>query len=100
MTDADACGNVWTGEGARFRLGRCVITRGALELAGAGWFNPAEVLSRHVACDWGNLCKEDEKALKNGERVLSAYELACGSKLYVITEWDRSVTTILLPEEY
>lgn len=63
-----------------------------------------ELLLRHVNGDWGDLDDEDKKenelSVKEGFRILSAYELATGVKLWVITEWDRSVTTILLPEEY
>ncbi len=59
---------------------------------------------RHAAGDWGDLSAPDIKAnaeaLKEGTRLLSAYHLKDGTKLYVITEWDRSVTTALLPEEY
>jgi hypothetical protein len=63
-----------------------------------------ELLLRHVNGDWGDLDDEDKKenelSVKEGFRILSAYELDTGVKLWVITEWDRSVTTILLPEEY
>jgi hypothetical protein len=61
------------------------------------------LLSRHQRGDWGDLCKEDkqtnEQALATGERIFSSYQLAT-AKFWVITEADRSVTTILLPEEY
>jgi hypothetical protein len=61
-------------------------------------------LQRHVTGDWGELCPEDieanEQALLNGARLLSAYRSAKGVKFWIITEWDRSVTTILLPEDY
>ncbi len=54
--------------------------------------------------DWGDLDDEDKKenelSVKQGFRILSAYNLENGEKVWVITEWDRSVTTILLPEEY
>ena len=63
----------------------------------------ADLLRRHGAGDWGNLCAADKaqnnRALKEGTRLLSAYELA-GSKVWIITEADRSYTTVLLPEEY
>jgi hypothetical protein len=87
-----------------FPLGRCVATPGALEaLAQAGeaawtYFN------RHVRGDWGEVCEEDkhanDDALRNGERLLSAYRTSTGVKVWVITEADRSATTVLLPEEY
>lgn len=59
--------------------------------------------SRHATGDWGDLCEEDKAhndyALENGERIFSAYENA-DTKIWIITEWDRSYTTILFPEEY
>ena len=61
-------------------------------------------LQRHVIGDWGELDAEDKKtndlALEFGERLLSAYKSASGTKFWIITESDRSVTTILLPEDY
>lgn len=60
---------------------------------------------RHCRCDWGDLCREDkemnENALRNGDdRLFSRYNFKDGTSIYIITEWDRSVTTILFPEEY
>ena len=88
-----------------FSLGQVVATPGALaalEKAGQG---PQEFLSRHVHGDWGDLCEEDRKenqfSLDRGFRLLSSYRTNTGdTKVWVITEADRSVTTILLPEEY
>lgn len=61
-------------------------------------------VARHAIGDWGECCQEDsasnDEALKNGERLLSVYRMKEGEKFWVITEWDRSVTTILLPEDY
>lgn len=63
-------------------------------------------LGRHLKCDWGNLSKEDwetnEIALKNGDdRLFSAYiDKETEVKIWIITEWDRSVTTILFPSDY
>jgi len=60
-------------------------------------------LDRHFSGDWGEVCEEDkavnDDAMENGGRVLSAYSLR-GDRLWIITEADRSVTTLLLPEEY
>ena len=61
------------------------------------------VLAKHHNGDWGDLEQEDKQmnddAIVNGDRILSAYQIR-GLKLWVVTEWDRSVTTVLLPEEY
>jgi hypothetical protein len=60
--------------------------------------------SRHASGDWGDLCEEDKAhndyAIENGERVFSSYNYNEGTKIWIITEWDRSATTILFPEEY
>ena len=61
------------------------------------------ILARHAAGDWGTMSPEDKKAndaaLRFGDRLMSSYTLK-GEKVWVITEWDRSKTTILLPEDY
>jgi hypothetical protein len=66
--------------------------------------NPQTFLDRHVAGDWGEVDADDQQAnqdaLLHGERLLSAYRTSSGVRIWVITEADRSVTTILLPEEY
>ena len=63
----------------------------------------SQSLQRHLAGDWGDLCQEDKKenefSLKNNLRLLSAYKKA-NTKIWIITEADRSATTILFPEEY
>lgn len=85
----------------RFSLGRLFITPGAQAA-----FSSEEVFSavaRHRQGDWGTLCKEDcrrnNSALRNGGRIFSAYQYH-EEKLWIITEADRSATTILLPHEY
>ena len=66
----------------------------------------AQSLGRHAAGDWGCLCEEDKQenefSLERGHRLFSAYEDEEGKlpKIWIITEWDRSVTTILFPSEY
>ena len=64
----------------------------------------AGALFRHQHGAWGNVGREDwqanERALRQGERLLSVYKTADGTKFWIITEWDRSLTTILLPEDY
>jgi hypothetical protein len=66
--------------------------------------SPLELLRRHQSGDWGELCeadkRENELSVEHGFRILSAYRTARDVRLWVITEADRSVTTILLPEEY
>lgn len=88
----------------KFSLGQIVATPGALralEESGEGVF---DLLYRHASGDWGELGVEDrqenELSLREGFRLLSAYRLKSGDKLWIITEADRSVTTLLLPEEY
>ena len=81
-----------------------VATPGALESLKVAQQNPVELISRHVKGDWGDLDEEDrqenELSLKQGFRILSAYTLPTGVKVWIITEADRSSTTILLPSEY
>lgn len=62
-------------------------------------------LDRYGQCDWGDTCDEDkqtaDESLKNGERILAVYgHKESNTKIWIITEWDRSVTTILFPHEY
>jgi len=61
-------------------------------------------LKRHVTGDWGEVCNEDrvanEFSLQHGEQLFSVYEKDGVPKIWIITEWDRSVTTVLFPEEY
>ena len=87
---------------AKFRLGTVVRTEGVSDIE----FSILRIfLARHHAGDWGDLCEEDkevnEEALKEGQegRLMSVYKHG-GTTIWIITEWDRSVTTILLPSEY
>lgn len=79
------------------------ITRGAMEQLQKLNYQPDLLLTRHFACDWQELEAEDIKtnryALENGLRVMSAYTIQ-HIRFWIITEADRSVTTILLPSEY
>ena len=85
-------------------LGELYSTPGARKaLAESGeTFTP--FLNRYLRADWGDVCEEDWKAnddaVEKGDRVLAVYYTSKGEKLWVITEWDRSVTTFLLPDEY
>ncbi len=87
-----------------FELGQVVATPGALQALQEAEQLPAAFLDRHVSGDWGELGDEDtqanERALHEGLRILSAYTTSDGVKLWVITEADRSATTMLLPSEY
>ena len=87
-----------------FGLGQIVGTPRALTALNETKQDPVELLIRHVTGDWGDLEDEDkeenELSVREGFRILSAYNLETGVKVWVITEWDRSVTTLLLPEEY
>lgn len=83
-----------------FPLGQIVATPGALDLD----INFYPFLCRHQRGDWGDLDFQDQVennfSVENGLRILSAYRTSDGTKFWIITEADRSVTTILLPEEY
>ena len=89
---------------ARFPLGQTYITPGAEEALVTAGQTGIEFLRRHVSGDFGKLTDEDsqenELSLREGFRVLSACRTAKGQKLWIITEADRSSTTILLPDEY
>ena len=88
----------------KFSLGRIVATPGALEAVQEANQNPFEFIQRHQSGDWGELCEEDKRenefSLKNGFRLLSADRTLHDVKVWIITEADRSVTTLLLPHEY
>ena len=88
----------------RFALGRTFITPGAEEALQIAGQTAIEFLRRHMSGDWGELSDEDVKenefSLKEGLSLLSAYQTGKGQKLWIITEADRSATTILLPSEY
>lgn len=88
----------------RFPLGRLVATPGALEALNEAAESFWQYVTRHSNCDWGDISRadktENELSLKEGFRLLSAYTLPGGRKIWIITEADRSATTILLPEEY
>ena len=87
-----------------FPPGRIVATPGALALLEQLNKSPLEFLSRHLRGVWGDLCQEDktenELSLKQGFRLLSSYQVTDTEKIWIITEADRSVTTLLLPAEY
>ena len=87
---------------AKFSLGQIVATPNALAQLAQPDITLA--LSRHITGDWGELDEHDrqenELSLREGYRLLSAYQATNGTRFWIITEADRSVTTILLPEDY
>ena len=88
----------------KFPLGRIVATPGALESLADAAQTPDFFLEKHIQGDWGEVCSEDKRlndeALVNGDRILSAYRTLKNERIWVITEADRSSTTILKPSEY
>jgi hypothetical protein len=87
-----------------FKLGQIVATPGAIEAMEESGQNASFFIGKHASGDWGIVSDGDkalnDEALKDDSRLLSAYNTLKGAKLWVITEADRSVTTVLLPEEY
>lgn len=91
----------------KFELGKTVVTKGISRKMEE---NPDfrlfvnDSLNRYSKCDWGDTCGEDKEAadyaVEHGERILAVYEHDKFPTIWIITEWDRSVTTVLLPEEY
>lgn len=96
-----------TATSRKFALGRLLMTRGVNDrVAEDSAFAKlvTDSLKRHAAGDWGDLCREDkaenESSLKEGLRLFSAYEKEGLPKVWIITEADRSATTVLFPTEY
>lgn len=105
--------NTTTQAEPRFELGQLCYTPGAQDLMQRYQVSPFQLIARHVVGDWGDVCPEDaqtnEEALQGGSRIFSVYvlppplsegETLAAAKVWIITEADRSMTTILLPEEY
>jgi hypothetical protein len=88
---------------APFPLGQIVATPGALKLLEEVVEDPLRYLSRHRSGDWGEInpqdLRENERSFEHSWRILSSYTVG-EKRVWIITEADRSVTTILLPEEY
>ncbi len=91
----------------RFNIGRLVATRNVsdqMEKDAAFDAFVSYCFRRYITCDWGDSCKEDklenDAAVRDGERIVAEYVYDKETKLWIITEWDRSVTTLLFPEDY
>ncbi len=88
----------------RFTLGRMVITVACKAHMDRLNADPLHFLSRHVNGDWGELGTDDkranEEAIRHSMRIMSRYQLSDGENIYIITERDRSCTTIMLRDEY
>ena len=89
---------------SKFHLGEIISTTHSFEHCEKNRFALFSYLARYANGDWGDVCKEDwksnDEALKNGLRLLSEYKLPDGRRIWIITEWDRSATTLLFPEDY
>ena len=94
----------------KFQLGKIVITPGALAALSSSEQLPDPFLKRHIMGDWGDTCQDDaqlnnqaianEGNIEKQMRVMSVYKTSRNQTIWTITEWDRSVTTLLLPSEY
>ena len=88
----------------RFPLGQTVATPGAIKAIAEAGQTPQEFLNRHQSGDWGEVDEHDrlenEQSIAEGYRLLSVYTLSNGVRIWIITEADRSSTTILLPDDY
>lgn len=93
-----------TAGAARFPLGHLYLTQGAIEALEDAGQSAQDFISRHARLEQGELCDDDHRenlfSLDKPLRIFSAFKTMRGEKLWVITEADRSATTILLPSEY
>ncbi|MCX7091987.1 MAG: hypothetical protein NTY50_00845 [Methylobacter sp.] len=93
-----------TANAPKFSLGKVVATPGAILALEQHHVTATHLLDRHCQGDWGTVPEEDaqanQQAIEKGARILSSYALVNGAKIWIITEADRSATTLLLPEEY
>lgn len=89
----------------KLALGQLLITPGAKEAVGTEHLTEllAALFEKHACGDWGDVSEEDkqnnDEALESGDRILSAYNIG-DTRIWIITEYDRSATTVLLPDEY
>lgn len=91
-------------ESAIFSLGHTVATPHALQALAQQSITPLSLLKRHASGDWGDVPPDDAQAnyvaLKTGSRLFSSYHIGPDARIWIITEAERSVTTLLLPSEY
>lgn len=94
----------FAGKKPLFRLGQIAATPGAMALLQGDTDLAGLLITRHVLGDWGDVDSEDwatnNQAIRMGSRIVSSYTLHGAGKVWLITEADRSQTTLLLPEEY
>jgi|3_EtaG_2_1085321.scaffolds.fasta_scaffold85748_1 hypothetical protein len=87
-----------------FETGRLLITPGALEATKKAGQGLEPLIDRHKSGDWGDMCEADVEsnnaAIDGGTRIMSSYEMSTGRVVWLVTESDRSATTILMPDEY
>jgi hypothetical protein len=87
-----------------FSLGQVCLTNGAEALMSEGKLDVNNLINRHISGDWSDMCEDDQfenqHAVACGDRIFSSFKLSDSQNVWVITESDRSVTTILLPDEY
>jgi len=94
----------------KFKLGKTVITTGAIDVIERAKQNPTTFIKCHIVADWGEICEEDKQLnndaianegdIQKQMRVMSVYKTVKNETIWIITEFDRSVTTLLLPSEY
>lgn len=104
ITENPDSSNAQTQQQPKFSPGQVVATPGALAVLEKHHCSPMDLLARHLSGDWGSVPVEDaelnDQAVQSDGRVLSSYRIGLDTRIWVITEGDRSATTILLPSEY
>jgi len=100
----DTSGTPRTANEPMFSLGQGRATPAALNALEKLDISPVELIRRHITGDWGDLGTEDRQqnllAIRSGMRIFSSYKISASVKIWIITEADRSSTTLLLPDEY
>ena len=89
---------------ARFQAGQLLMTAAVSALVAKGTVDPWPYLTRHLHGDWGDIGPQDARAnqaaLRDGNQLFSAYQVAPELRIWIITDWDRSRTTLMLPDDY